>query len=202
MRFTPILLAFVTIVGPLCTGCVAGEARTRPATVSPKFASIDGRSYQPLAVAPHAAAVVMFILQDCPICNAYAPEVQRLAAEFGPRDVPFYLVHVDPTLSAQDARKHARDYGYKLPTFIDRDHELVRRLGVAAVPTAVVLGHDGSIAYEGRIDDRFVALGQSRNAPTTHELRDALDAIRDGRPPPVRRTRVVGCAVPDLPDRR
>ena len=40
------------------------------------------------------AAVLVFILQDCPICNGYAPELSRLAEEFAPRGLSLMLVHV------------------------------------------------------------------------------------------------------------
>jgi peroxiredoxin len=161
--------------------------------------SIDGRTYEPLVVAPHKAAVLVFILQDCPICNGYAPQIQRLASEFESRGAVFYIVHVDPTLSTDDARRHAKDFGYTLPVLIDRKHELVGRLDVRTVPTAVVLGPDGAPRYAGRIDNRYAALGRSREAATTHDLRDALLATIDGKPARVTRAPAVGCSVPDLP---
>jgi len=163
-----------------------------------KIAGIFGHTYEPLDVSNYRAAVLVFVLQDCPICNSYAPRIQRLDSEFAQRDVVFYLIHVDPTLSEGKARKHATDYGYHFPVLIDRRHNLVGRFHVMAVPTALVLKPDGSVAYQGCIDDRFIALGKSRNAATTDDLHDALTAVLDGKPVQTPRTRVVGCAVPDL----
>ena len=143
--------------------------------------------------------MLVFILQDCPICNGYLPMIQRLADEGTKRGAVLFLVQVDPGIADGEARKHARDYGYTIPTLLDRKHDLVRRLQVKSAPTAVVLAADGSTAYEGRIDDRYAALGKPREVATTHELADALAAVLDGKSVVNPRTVAVGCAVPDLP---
>jgi peroxiredoxin len=173
---------------------------TQPAPII--LTGIDGKNYQPLVLSGHQAAVLVFVLQDCPICNGYAPQIQHLAAEFSPKRALFYLVHVDPTLTVAAARKHAKDYGYTIPVLIDTKHELVARLGVIAVPTAVVLGTDGSVKYQGRIDDQYVAIGKARNIANQYDLRDAINAVLNGKPVERSRTRAVGCAVPDLPARQ
>ena len=164
-----------------------------------RLTATDGRSYEPLAPGGQSASVLVVVLQDCPICNAYAPRVQRLASQFASRGVRFFLVQVDPTLSTAGAAAHAKEYGYTFPVLIDRGHELVKRLGVSAVPTAVVLDARGRVQYKGRIDNRYFSLGKSREAATTDDLRTALKSVVDGKPVQVARTKVIGCAVPDLP---
>jgi peroxiredoxin len=163
------------------------------------IAAIDGRMIHPLDPAGHTASVLLFVLQDCPICNGYAPRVQRLVSQFSARGVQFYLVQVDPMLSDAEAAAHAKEYGYTIPVLVDRRHELVHRLGVVSVPTAVVIGPGGAVRYEGRIDNRYFALGKPREAATTDDLRTALDAVIEHKPLTVARTKVIGCAVPDLP---
>ena len=184
----------------LVIGCGSSGRTTTGVTPGLAIPAADGTLYQPLMVAPGDAAVLIFILQDCPICSGYAPEIQRIAADFAARGVRFYLVQVDPALSDIDARRHAMEFGYGFPVLMDREHKLVRRLGVIAVPTAVVLGPGGVVRYEGRIDDRYSELARPRQITTTHELRDALAAVMDGKSVANARTKVIGCAVPELPD--
>lgn len=194
---------FECFIIPLVLMAVAARAAspaTQPASI--RLTGIDGRSYEPLTLGGHRAAVLVFVLQDCPICNGYAPQIERLASKFSPRGVAFYLIHVDPTLTIEAARKHAADYGYSIPVMIDRRHELVSQLGVTAVPTAVVLGSDGRIRYEGRIDDQYLAIGKARNVVTKHDLQDAIEATTEGKPVKQSRTRAIGCAVPDLPEKK
>lgn len=48
-------------------------------------------------------------------------------------------------------------------------------------PIAVLIGPGGAIAYRGRIDNSFAAIGVQRRVVTQHDLRDALDAVIAGR---------------------
>jgi thiol-disulfide isomerase/thioredoxin len=195
--FRPLLFIVLIAIGGL--RCAASETSPATAPAVLRITGIDGQSYQPLAVEPHKAAVLVFVLQDCPICNGYAPLIQRLAAQFSPQGASFYLIHVDPTLSTADAVKHAKEFGYQLPVLIDRKHDLVGRVGIQIAPTAVVVGSDGAPRYKGRIDDQYAGLGKPRTVATTHELRDAIAAVLEDKPVPVSQTRAIGCAVPDLP---
>jgi hypothetical protein len=137
-------------------------------------------------------------LQDCPISNRYAPEIQRLADEFSAKRVPFYLVHVDPQLTSADAKKHAKEYGYKLPVLIDRKHELVKHLKATTAPEAFVIGAEGSVVYRGRIDDRYAAIGKPRSQVQRQDLRIALTAVVAGKPVEVAETKAIGCYIPEL----
>src|SRR5947209_17554071 len=135
--------------------CVFGcAAAPHPASVQPAPLSLtatNGRRYLPLNPQGHPASVLVFVLQDCPICNAYASRIERLASRSAPRGVQFYLVHVDPDLSNADADAHAREYGYGFPVLVDREHKLVKRLGVSAGPTAFVLDGKAECQSRGRI---------------------------------------------------
>jgi hypothetical protein len=110
-------------------------------------------------------------------------------------------VHADPDLTADEARKHAAEYGLTLPVLLDSKHQLVAATGATRTPEVAVLLKDGSLAYRGRIDDRYPGLGKKRQAPTQRDLRDALTSILADEPLRVSRTAAVGCSIPDLPKR-
>jgi hypothetical protein len=63
-------------------------------------------------------------------------------------------------------------------------------------PEAVVVTPAGVIKYRGRIDDRYIALGQQRRVVTSHDLRDAIDAVIGGKAVPHAETEAVGCFIP------
>lgn len=184
----------VVLIGLLTAA--AGPPATAPSQI--QLPAVDGRSYRPLDTEGHKAVVLIFVLQDCPVCNGYAAELKRLAGVFGPRGAQFYLIHTDPALTDAEARAHANQYGFPLPVLLDRKHALVDRMHVATVPTAVVLGPDAAVCYQGRVDDLYVALGKPRREVTKHDLKDAITAVIEKKPVAVSRTQVIGCAVPDL----
>jgi hypothetical protein len=166
---------------------------------SSRLQDLDGTPQRPLAVESARANVLIFVTQDCPISNGYAPEIQALVKDFHNQPVRFFLVQVDPDLTVDAARKHARDYGLTLPVVLDRTHELVKAAGVTVTPEAAVLTEGGQVAYRGRIDDRYPGLGKKRNAPTRRDLREALADVLAGRPVAVARTEAVGCSIGDVP---
>jgi hypothetical protein len=141
------------------------------------------------------ASVIFFITHDCPISNRYAREIRRICDQFAGR-ASCFLDYVDPGLTPQQAAKHASDYGHgDYPTFVDTGHLLVKSTGATVTPEAVVITADGTIAYRGRIDNKYVTWGVSRPEATEHDLRKAIDAVLDGRPAPVARTKAVGCFI-------
>jgi hypothetical protein len=140
-----------------------------------------------------------FVSHDCPISNYYSQEIRRVCEGYGAQGLHCELVYVDPGLTDDAARKHAQEYAHgAYPKVVDRKHELVRSLHATVTPQVVVVRADKSVAYSGRIDNFYVALGRKRRVVTEHDLRDALDALVAGRPVEKPETNPVGCFIPSL----
>ena len=147
------------------------------------------------SLATHAfrATCDIFVLKDCPVANQYAPEIKRIIQTYRPKGVQFLMYFEDQDVSLAQATKHANDYGIQVSTTIDKKNINARRLHVTTSPTAVVTTPDGKILYEGRIDNTYASVSQRRRSATTHELRDALDAVVAGKPVKVSNAAAVGC---------
>lgn len=159
---------------------------------------VKGRPHQPLVVASGKRAnLILFITSDCPISNAYAPEINRIAAAYGPKGVAVFLTHVDKGVGAAAGAKHAAEYGFKATVLLDPGHKLVSQLAAKVTPEAFVISPAGTVAYRGRIDDRWPSLGVQRE-PRTRDLRMALDSIVAGKKVAVPRTEAVGCFIPSI----
>lgn len=155
-----------------------------------------GQAHEPLkSAAARKATVVIFTLTDCPIANAFAPEINRLVADYSAKGVGVYLAHVDRDLTAADARKHALDYGFRCPVLLDTRHALVKSLGATKTPQAFLMGPDGTTLYRGRINNLYADYGARRQIVTQHDLRDALDAVLAGKPVPQPVTEAIGCHI-------
>ena len=141
------------------------------------------------------ATVLVFVSSTCPIANGYAPEINRLTKEFGPKKIELLLVHTEETLSEADAKEHLEEYGYKCQILFDSDRKLVKQTGATITPEVAVISAEGKLLYRGRIDDRFPAIGIQREQPRKTELRDALNAILNNQPIAVTRTKATGCFI-------
>jgi hypothetical protein len=155
---------------------------------------LDGNAIDPLAHAA-AASVLAFVTTECPISNQYAPELQRLARQFGAQGVRFWLVYPSRLDSPQRIRAHRAAYAYDLPVLRDPQHRLVARAEVANTPSVALFLASGQLAYAGRIDDRYASFGVARPNAQRHDLQEALAAVLAGRPVSRRRTAAVGCAI-------
>lgn len=195
---------------PLLAGCEAATVESiKPATPheSPQagtaaawgpIVSADGAEHRLFGDPDVLAVALVFILSDCPIANSYAPEFNRLHAEFSSRGVSLLLIHADPDLTETAAREHAGEYRLECPVVVDPQQIWVRRAGATATPEAAVFSPQGELLYRGRIDDRYAGLGKRRTEVTTRDLRDALEAILAGQPVPQPRTEAIGCPIPVL----
>jgi hypothetical protein len=159
-------------------------------------------------VAPFAAEgqarVAFFVATDCPVSNSYAPDIQRVCREYGPRGVGCALIYEDvetgpdTTLLDRQVRAHLAEYGYAgIDAAIDRDRTAARAAKATVTPQAVVVDRSGEIRYRGRIDNLYAALGKTRRQVTSHDLRDALDAVLAGRKVPNPTTEALGCFITD-----
>lgn len=169
--------------------CFAGSEVSSTDT----FKDLDGVAREPMNPGNKVASVLIFFWQDCPISNSYVPELNRLAAS--QTNFAFYVVQVDPELTAEAARAHAREYALHLPVLLDPKHELANRVKATVTPEAVVVGKDGQVLYRGRIDDRYAALENKRAAITQHDLLAALEAIAHGNAVKERETKAIGCLI-------
>jgi thiol-disulfide isomerase/thioredoxin len=165
------------------------------------IADVTGHQANPLDTGKNICVVLIFVTQDCPVSNAYVPTINQLVKDYSKKKVGFFLVHVDTTLTREEAAKHANEFGITCPVLLDPDHKLVKKAGATITPTAAVYSKDGKLQYLGRIDDLFPELGVRRLKPTKHELRNALDAILAGKRVPVSRTAPVGCIIPAIRER-
>lgn len=149
--------------------------------------------------ATHAKArVLLFVRTDCPLTNRYAPELRRIADEFQPQGVEFWLVYPDHTDTAAHVKQQIAEYGLPGRWVFDPKQTFVRRAHVTTAPEAAVFDEKGSLLYHGRIDDRWVDFGKARPAATVHDLEDTLKAVLAGAPVPHAETRAIGCSLADV----
>lgn len=144
------------------------------------------------------ARVFVFVRTDCPISDRYAPELQRLADEFKPNGVDFWLVYSDHAESAANIEHQISDYKLPGEPLLDPKQELARRAEASVSPQAAVFDSAGRLTYTGRIDDRYVDFGKARIAAGSHDLEDAIKATLAGRSVAHSHTHAIGCYLADV----
>ena len=139
--------------------------------------------------------VLVFISTDCPISNKLAPEIERLSHKFSTNDVAFTIVYPNASDTDEKIATHRRDYHLTANSLRDPKHELIKAAGATITPEAAVFNSKRALAYRGRINDRFLALGKDRSRATQNDLEDAINALLADKKPKQARTEAVGCFI-------
>jgi len=197
----------ILIVSSLCLCGVGGTARigvSEPIHIvsgERTAVDLDGTVVDPLKASAGEIVVLIFVRVDCPISNRYAPTIQgierRVRLENAGR-VAFWLVYPDRSETAQQIRKHEKEFGYDLPALRDVQRSLVAESHAQTTPEAAVFDANRKLVYHGRIDNLYEDFGRARPAATTHELEDAIHAALDGKEVANAAVPSVGCYISDL----
>lgn len=188
---------------PLLAACLLFVEPNRPSeSVSTEqvrgqdYAEVRGGQYRLPPVRAGAGLLLVFLGHECPISNAYAPELVRILREYGPRDVTCCLVYAEPDLTLEQAHLHYSAYRLEGTAILDPDCLLARWTGATKMPEAVLLSPEDRVVYRGRIDDRFYAYGKQRTSGASRDLRQALESVLSGKEVSPAVTPVIGCDIP------
>ena len=113
------------------------------------------------------------------ICNAYFQNSKP------------YSEYIKIVACADIDLERAKAKGFKFPYLRDDTQSVALAYGALRTPHFYVFDGERKLRYTGRMDDSPRTPGKE----TTHELRDAVDALLAGKKPPVELTNPIGCNV-------
>ena len=157
---------------------------------------VDGKNHSLRDFADEKILIVVFSCNHCPYVVGSEDRMNALYADYAPRGVGMIAINSNetenhPTDSFGHMVQRAKDKGFQFPYVRDESQDVARAYGALRTPHFYVFDADRTLRYTGRMDDNPRQGGQE----TTHELRDALDALLAGSDPPVAVTNPIGCNV-------
>ena len=163
----------------------------------PPFALPDtegGEHAAPLDDAP-PATVLTVTCMHCPYVVAWNPRLRAVGEEYAPRGVRFLGIHANdasryPADSLDQMRRFVREQGWPYPYLHDESQAVARALGAEVTPHVFVLDGEQRLVYRGAPD-----ADHQRPEENAAWLREALDAVLDGRPVERPETPSRGCTV-------
>jgi thiol-disulfide isomerase/thioredoxin len=140
--------------------------------------------------------VYYFLGEDCKICQYYTPTMNELYEKYNSEDVSFIGLFPNHFSSPDSIdifkQKYAIPFTLKKEFFLTKTKEF----DVKLTPEVVVYNETTEeIMYQGRIDNSYYKLGRRRQVVTSHELRDVLRCIVDGREVDVPAATPIGCLI-------
>jgi peroxiredoxin len=168
-----------------------------------RLSGVDGKTYSLDDFAAAKVLVVIFTCNHCPTAQAYEKRIADLHANF--KDQGLAIVAISPNNPAavrldelgytdmgdsfEEMKIRARDHKFSYPYLYDGETQsTAKAYGVLATPHVYIFDASRKLRYVGRFDDAEV------KAVKSHDARNAVVALLDGKPVPVEQTRVFGCS--------
>jgi peroxiredoxin len=140
------------------------------------------------------ATVVFFSSNECPVALAYEQELATASASFLARGIKLVAVSSSYADTRDAINRHRLAARLPYPLYQDVGGRLATALAATRTSEVALLGSDGRVVYQGRIDDR-VTPAVRRARATTRELAAAMDDFLAGRDVAVARTQAAGCII-------
>jgi peroxiredoxin len=191
--------------------CVAGAAEYETLAVgspAPDFSlpATDGRTYALADFAEAELLLIVFTCNHCPTAQSYEERLVQLTKDYADRGVAVVAVSPNDPLAVRldelgytdlgdtldDMKIRAEAEGFNFPYLYDGETQAMSRAyGPIATPHVFLFDRERRLRFVGRIDDSEEGVHDE----TSHDTRNALDALLAGKPVPVESTKVFGCSV-------
>ncbi len=168
-----------------------------------KLPGVDGKDYSLADFKDAKLLVVIFTCNHCPTAQAYEQRIIDLHQDYKDKGVALVAIspndaeavrldelgYTDVGDSLTDMKLRAKERNFQFPYLYDGENQDVSRAyQVLATPQVMIFDVARKLRYVGRIDDSDV------KTVTSHDTRNALDALLAGKPVAVPSTRVFGCS--------
>jgi thiol-disulfide isomerase/thioredoxin len=137
----------------------------------------------------------VFLSDECPMCQGYAPVLNQLAADFEAKGVE--IIGVFPNYYATDSSilAYKSEYNIRFKTIKDSTFTLTNRFEASTTPQVFLENREGSVLYAGQIDDAYFRAGKRRGTTSEHYLKVAIDASLNNKKPEIMETKPIGCII-------
>jgi peroxiredoxin len=164
---------------------------------------VDDKRYSLKDFADAKLLLVVFTCNHCPTAQAYESRIIELHADYKDKGVALVAIspnddqalrldelgYTDVGDSFEDMKVRAKERGFEFPYLYDGETQATSlAYGVMATPQVFLFDGERKLRYVGRIDDSDV------KTVTSHDARNAVDALLVGKPVPVEKTRTFGCS--------
>ena len=158
---------------------------------------VDGKKYRLFDYKNKVrGVVVIFACNHCPYVQAYEGRMIQICKDYVEKRVQFLVINANETKnypedSFEKMKERARLKKFPYPYLRDEDQKVAESFGAGCTPEVFLLDSSLKLQYHGRIDDDW----QEPAEPKQHYLRDALNAVLEGKPVPRPETHPIGCSI-------
>ena len=199
------------LIAILVTGIVSAEtSKVVPleiGAVAPDFnlPGVDGKNYRLADFAKANILVVVFTANHCPTAQAYEDRIMQLVTDYKSKGVAVVAISPNDPLairldelgytdlgdSFEEMKIRAAERKFNFPYLYDgRTQEVSRAYGPASTPHVFVFDKERKLQYSGAVDN-----SDDPSKIKKSFVRDAIDAMLDGREITIKKMKTFGCTI-------
>lgn len=157
---------------------------------------VDGKNYSVESFKDADILVVIFTCNHCPYARAAWPLLIDLYKDFKDKKVDFVAINPnDETAYPEDSfevmKEKTREWGIPFPYLRDESQEIAKKYDARCTPDIYVFDKDRKLVYRGRLNDNW----QEPEKVTSHDLKDAIEALLRGEQPKQPQFPSMGCSI-------
>jgi len=140
--------------------------------------------------------LVIFSCNTCPYVVANEARIKEVSAQASKAGIGVVIVNSNEGRRSDDdspesMKKYAQAQGFSWAYVIDGKSELADAFGALRTPECFLFDKNEVLVYHGGIDDN----PKDPAAVTHHYLRDAINAVSEGKEVKVKTSRSIGCTI-------
>lgn len=156
----------------------------------------DGKKYSSTDFRDRKILVVVFSCNHCPYVQAYEDRIIKIQSEYGTKGVQVIAINSNeirnyPEDSFEKMVARAAKKKFNFIYVRDDDQSVAGAFGATHTPEFFVFDYQRRLRYRGKMDDNW----QQADSVKEQYLRNAVDAILNGKEIEVPETYSVGCTI-------
>ncbi len=144
---------------------------------------------------PGKLSVYYFLSPECPLCENYTKDFKDLYNEFSSDSIAFYGIFPGDYYSEDRILRYFEEYELPIIPVLDLDFNMASYFKAKITPECVLVDIDGTILYQGKLDNWLLELGRRKRSVNQYYLKDAIKARLDGKIVDIKRTEAIGCFI-------
>ncbi|MCS6873612.1 MAG: thioredoxin family protein [Pyrinomonadaceae bacterium] len=154
-----------------------------------KLKDINGVEQSFKSLKGQNGTVIIFLSAQCPVVKQYNDRINQIYDEYKTKGINFIGINSNSTESLEWVKSHAEE-NYKFPMLIDTGNILADEFSATVTPEIFLFDSQGKLVYRGAIDN-----DRSGKNVTENFLRDALNALLEGKQITKTVTKAFGCTI-------
>ena len=190
--------AFALILA--CGADAGGGERLELGSTAPmsevKMKNVGGGERSISEVKGENGTLVIFSCNSCPWVVAWEDRIAEIGSAYEKKGFGVIVINANdpqqvPDDGFEEMIKRSKDRGFAFPYVVDTTSDVARAFGATRTPEVFLFDKGGLLVYHGAIDDN----AKNSEGVEIHYLKDALEAVLQGKEIGRKGTKALGCSI-------